>query len=115
MTRVKRGTISLKGRKKILKLAKGYRHGLSSKERQAKTAITHAAMHAFNDRRKKKGVFRRLWTVRINARVREFGLPYNQFIDLLKKKNILLDRKVLSQISKDAPATLERIVAEVKK
>lgn len=114
MTRVKRGTISLKGRRKILKMAKGYRHGLSTKERQAKTAITHAAMHAFNDRRKKKGVFRRLWTVRINARVREFGLPYSQFIDLLKKKNILLDRKVLSQISKDNPATLERIVAEVK-
>jgi len=114
MTRVKRGTTSLKRRKKILKLAKGYRHGLSTKERQANTAITHAAMHAFNDRRKKKGVFRRLWTVRINAKVREFGLPYSQFIDRLKKKNILLDRKVLSQISKDSPETLGRIVNQVK-
>ena len=115
MTRVKRGTTKLKTRKKILKLAKGYRYGLSTKKRQAKTAITHAAMHAFNDRRKKKGVFRQLWQVKINAKVREFDLSYSKFIDLLNKKNILLNRKVLSEIANDNPKTFERIVAEAKK
>jgi len=114
MTRVKRGTTTLKRRRKILKLAKGYRHGLSTKERQANTAITHAAMHAFNDRRKKKGVFRRLWAVRINAKVREFGLSYSQFIDLLHKKEILLNRKVLSEIASDNPESFERMVNQVK-
>jgi len=115
MTRVKRGTTKLKRRRKILKLAKGYRHGLSKKERQANTAITHAAMHAFRDRRKKKRVFRQLWTVRINAKVREFGLSYSKFIDLLTKKNILLNRKVLSEIANNNPEAFERIIAEVKK
>lgn len=115
MTRVKRGTTKLKTRKKILKLAKGYRYGLSTKKRQAKTAITHASMHAFRDRRKKKRVFRQLWTVRINAKVREFGLSYSKFIDLLTKKDIGLNRKVLSEIAKDNPETFERIIAEVKK
>ena len=115
MTRVKRGTTALKRRRKILKLAKGYRYGLSTKERQANTAITHAAMHAFRDRRKKKRVFRQLWTVRINAKVREFGLSYSKFIDLLTKKNVLLNRKVLSEIANDNPEVFEKIVTEVKK
>ena len=115
MTRIKRGTTKLKTKKKILKLAKGYRYGLSTKKRQAKTAITHAAMHAFRDRRKNKRNFRRLWTVKINAKVREFGLSYSKFIDLLHKKNILLNRKVLSEIAQENPEAFERIVTEVKK
>ena len=115
MTRVKRGTTKLKTKKKILKLAKGYRYGLSTKKRQAKTAVTHAAMHAFRDRRKNKRNFRRLWSIKINARVREFGLSYSKFIDALNKKNILLNRKVLSEIAKDNPEVFEKIVTEVKK
>ena len=114
MTRVKRGIIKSKARKNLLKLAKGYRYGLSTKKRQASTAVTHAAMHAFNDRRKKKGVFRQLWQVKINAKIREFGLSYSTFVDLLKKKNILLNRKMLSQIAQDHPETFEKIVSSVK-
>jgi large subunit ribosomal protein L20 len=114
MTRVKRGTTKLKTKKKILKLAKGFRYGLSTKKREAKTAITHAAMHSFRDRRKKKRVFRQLWSVKINAKVREFGLSYSKFIDLLKKKNVDLNRKVLSEIANENPESFERIVNQVK-
>ncbi|MCK5022180.1 MAG: 50S ribosomal protein L20 [Candidatus Pacebacteria bacterium] len=114
MSRVKRGTTSLKRRKKVLKLAKGRRYGLSTKERQAKMGIIHAAMHAFRHRRKKKGDFRRLWTIRINGIVREYGLSYSRFIDLLTKKKIGLNRKVLSEIAQENPETFERIVNSVK-
>ena len=115
MTRVKRGTTSLKRRRKILKLAKGYRYGLSTKERQAKMAVIHAAMHAFRHRRKKKGDFRRLWQVRINAAVRGLGWSYSKLIDALTKKNIKLNRKMLSEIAQENPEVFEKIVAEAKK
>lgn len=113
MTRVKRGTIANKRRKKILKLAKGYRFGRSRKERAAKEAIRHAGNHAFRDRRAKKRVFRRLWTTRINAALRAQGSSYAQFINAMKKKSIGLDRKVLSLIAQNYPATFERIVKKV--
>lgn len=115
MTRVKRGTTSLKRRRKILKLAKGYRYGLSTKERQAKMAVIHAAMHAFRHRRKKKGDFRRLWQTRINAAVRGFGWSYSKLTDALNKKNIILNRKMLSEIAQDNPEVFEKIVEEAKK
>ncbi|MFH1402151.1 MAG: 50S ribosomal protein L20 [Patescibacteria group bacterium] len=115
MTRVKRGTTSLKRRRKVLKLAKGYRYGLSTKERQAKMAVIHAAMHAFRHRRRKKGDFRRLWQVRISAVVQGLGLSYSKLIDALNKKNIKLNRKILSEIAQDSPEVFEKIVAEVKK
>ena len=113
MARVKRGTTSLKHRKYTLAQTKGYRHGRKSKERQANEAIAHAGAHAFAHRRKKKNVFRRLWTVRINAAVRKAGISYSQFIDALKKKNIELDRKVLSTIAEKHPETFERILKKL--
>lgn len=113
MSRVKRGTTALKRRRNVLRQTKGYRFGRSTKERMAKVAILHAGVNAFAHRRKKKNDFRRLWTVRINAAVRTFGLSYGRFIGMLKKNEVALDRKVLSHIAKDHPETFQRIVKQV--
>jgi large subunit ribosomal protein L20 len=114
MTRVKGATHAIKKRRSILKRAKGFRFGRSTKERQAKEAVIHAGVHAFNHRRDRKADFRRLWQIRINAAVRPLGLSYSRFIDALKKKDILLDRKVLSGIAQENPETFERIVEKIK-
>jgi len=114
MARVKRGTTKLKRRRNILSKVKGYRFGRGTKERQAREAIMHAGMHALGHRRDKKGDFRRLWTVRINAAVREHSISYSNFIAALKKKEIGLDRKVLSIIAQKHPESFKRIVESVK-
>lgn len=113
MTRVKRGTISMKRRRNVLEQVKGYRFGRSKKERSAKVAIAHAGVHAFSHRKDKKADFRRLWQVRIGAATREFGLSYSRFIDALKKKNVVLDRKILADIAENNPNTFESIVKNV--
>src|SRR3989338_2943154 len=114
MTRVKRGIISLKRRRNVLAQVKGYRFGLGTKERQAREAIAHAGTHAFAHRRDKKNDFRRLWTVRINAALRPLGFSYSAFIGALKKKNIELDRKILSQIADENPEVFAQVVAAAK-
>jgi len=114
MTRVKRGTIKNKHRKYILKAVKGYRNARKSKKKQAHEAILHAGNHAFNDRRKKKNVFRRLWQVNINTALRKEGLTYSKFMGDLTKKKIEVDRKILSQLAKDNPDTFKRILEEVR-
>jgi len=114
MSRVKRGTTSLKTRRNVLKQVKGYRFGRSTKERQAREAIAHAGMHAFDHRRDKKGDFRRLWNIRINAAVRPFSFSYSRFIDALKKKEIGLNRKMLSEIAGEHPDSFERIIKNVQ-
>jgi len=115
MTRVKRGTISLKRRKSVLKMTKGYRFGRRNKERLAREAISHAGVHAFNDRRNKKANFRKDWTNTINFAVRQSELTYSKFIKLLKDKKIELDRKVLAQIAKENPESFKKIIEQTKK
>lgn len=110
MTRVKRGTTSVRRRRKILGYTKGFRWGGRSKERLARERLLHAWTHAFMDRRKKKGDFRRLWTVRINAGTRVHGLSYSKFIQLLKKRDIQLDRKVLADIAEHHPTVFKKII-----
>lgn len=114
MPRVKRGTQHVKRRKNLLKRVKGYSWGRKSKIRLARPAMLKAGVHAFRDRRAKKRTFRSLWTVKINAAVREAGLSYSRFIDLLKKANVSLDRKVLAQIAEKQPAIFTKIVEAVK-
>jgi large subunit ribosomal protein L20 len=114
MTRVKKGVNALKNRRSILKAAKGFRFRRSNTERAANDALMHAGAYAFAHRRDKKGDFRRLWNVRINAAVRPFGLSYSRFIDALKKKNIILDRKTLSTLAESNPESFKRIVESVK-
>lgn len=115
MTRVKRGTISQKRRRNILKQAKGYRFGRSTKEREAKVALRKAGVHAFNHRKDKKADRRRLWQVKINASVRALGSTYSKFIANLKKANVEVDRKVLADIAENNPESFERIFNQVTK
>ncbi len=113
MTRVKRGTISLKRRRNILKQTKGYRFGRKSKEKLAKEGIMHAGTHAFQHRRKKKRVFRKLWTVKINAAARTEGISYSVFINKLKKENIALDRKILAELAENHPNVFSAITEKI--
>lgn len=115
MPRVKRGVIHLKNRRNILKKAKGYKWRRKSTIRAAKTALHKAGQHALHDRRKKKGVMRRLWQIKLNAALRKYDLSYSKFIDILKKANIELDRKILSEIAEKNPDIFEKIIKQVKK
>lgn len=110
MTRVKRGVIKKKRKSNILSQTKGYRFGRSTKVAQAKEAISHAGSHSFAHRKDKKADARRLWTTRINAAIRPYGMSYSKLIDALNKKKIGIDRKILSGLAKDNPETFERIV-----
>lgn len=114
MSRVKRGTTSLKRRKSVLAAVKGYRFGRKSKEREAKIAIAHAGVYAFAHRKDKKSDFRGLWMVRINAAVRPLGMSFSKFIDALKKKGFDLNRKMLSEIAQQDMNAFERIMNQVK-
>ncbi|HQV65051.1 MAG TPA: 50S ribosomal protein L20 [Candidatus Paceibacterota bacterium] len=114
MTRVKRGVISAKRRRNVLADAKGYRHQRSTTERAAKVAIIKAGVYAFTHRKDKKNDMRRLWTIRMNAALRPLGVTYSKFINMLKVKNITLDRKVLSEIARTNPTAFAQIVEQVK-
>ena len=90
------------------------RHGRSTKERQAKEALLHAGAYAFAHRRDKKSHNRKLWNIKINAGARQLGMSYSKLIDALKKKNVLLDRKILSDFAENHPATFGRVLENVK-
>jgi large subunit ribosomal protein L20 len=115
MTRVKKGVHALKRRRSVLKQTKGMRHGRSTKERQAKEALLHAGNYSFAHRKDKKSHNRKLWNIKINAGSRELGMSYSKFIDALKKKNILLDRKILADLAEHNPKTFEKIMDSVTK
>ena len=110
MTRIKGGLLHAKRRRGILKHTKGYKWGRKSKIKVAKVAKMKAGQYAFASRRAKKRSSRQLWNVRINAAVRDLSLSYSQLIGLLKKKQIGLDRKVLSTIAQKYPALFKKIV-----
>ena len=114
MVRVKKAVNALKTRRNILRMAKGFRNGRKNKERLAYEQLAHSFASAFIHRRDKKGDFRRLWNVRINSALRPHGLSYSKFMGALKKKNIIIDRKILAELAQTSPATFERIIAQVK-
>ncbi|MDF1498598.1 MAG: 50S ribosomal protein L20 [Patescibacteria group bacterium] len=114
MTRIKRGVMANKRRKKVLKKAKGFLNARSKKYKAAKEALMKAGTYAYRDRKAKKRTMRALWQVRLNAGVREYGLSYSRFIHALKLSKIELDRKVLSQIATDNPQVFKNIVDKVK-
>lgn len=114
MTRVKRGTTSIKRRRNVLRETKGFRWGRKSKERAAKEALLHAYTHAFHDRRKKKNVFRKLWQIKINAGARMHDLSYSKLINLLKEANIIIDRKILAQLAEKEPSVFLKIIDVAK-
>jgi large subunit ribosomal protein L20 len=99
MARATNSPASRKRRKKVLKYAKGYFGNKSKLFRYAKEAVQHAWQYAYAARRKKKGDFRGLWIVRLNAACRNAGISYSRFIEGLKAAKIELDRKILSDIA----------------
>jgi len=106
--------MAAKRRRNILGEVKGYRFSRSTKKRAARDAIYHAQLHAFNHRRDKKGDFRTLWIARINAAIRAHGMSYSAFVNVLKGKDVAIDRKILATLAKDRPEAFGRIVAGVK-
>ena len=112
--RVKRGNVARKRRKKILKLAKGFRGGLSKLFRPAHQAVLHAGINAFKDRRLKKRQFRQLWIARINAFLGQHNLSYSTFMGACKAKNVELNRKVISELAHKHPETIKELIAFVK-
>lgn len=114
MPRVKRGTIAHKKREKLLKLTKGFKWGRKSKEKAAKEALLHGLSRMFRGRKERKRNFRTLWNVRVNAAARTEGMTYSKLISALKKKNVLLNRKMLSELAADEPETFKKIIEFVK-
>ncbi len=114
MARVKGGVTANKRRKNILAMTKGYRHGRSTKKRQAKEAIFHAGKYAFAHRRDKKNDFRRLWNVRINAALRAIDekLSYSKYIGAANKKGIEINSKMLAQLAETNPESFARVVSK---
>ncbi len=115
MPRVKRGTTHVARRKRLLAQTKGFKWGRKNLVRLASTAATKAGAHAYKGRKQKKRDNRSTWLVQVNAAVREHGLPYSKFADLLKKKNIQTDRKVLAALARTAPQAFGKFVEEIKK
>lgn len=115
MTRVKGGTISRARHKKVLKKAKGY---FGSKHRLYKTAneqVMHSGAYAYRDRKARKGDFRKLWIMRINAACRENDMSYSKFINGLNKAGIEINRKMLSELAIDNPKAFTTLVETAKK
>lgn len=110
MSRVKRGTIAHKRRKKVLKYTKGFRWSRKSKFRAAKEALLHAWSHSFRGRKLKKRQNRALWNIQINAASRENGLNYSKLIHGLKKAKIEINRKMLSELAQKYPDVFKEIL-----
>jgi large subunit ribosomal protein L20 len=114
MSRVKRGVTAHRRHKKILKMAKGHR-GLRHKIfRRANESVLHALDYAYRDRRDRKGQFRRLWIMRINAAARQQDLTYGQLINGLAKAQIDVDRKLLADLAVRDPAAFAAVAAQAK-
>ena len=114
MTRVKGGTVSKTRRRKVLKRAKGY---FGSKHRLYKTAqeqLFHSGAYSFNDRKKRANDFRKLWITRINAACRSNDIVYSKFINGLKKANVEINRKMLSELAIFAPDEFTKLVKMAK-
>lgn len=114
MTRIKRGVVASKRRKKVLKMAKGFRWRRKSHYQAAKEALLKAGKYAYRDRRTKKRTARSLWIIQINNAARLSGVTYKNLIKKMKDKKIGLDRKVLSQIAVKNPVVFEKLIDNLK-
>jgi large subunit ribosomal protein L20 len=114
MARVKRGVTTHARHKKVLKQSKGFVGRSSTNYRIALERLEKSLQYAYRDRRVKKREFRALWIQRINAAVREHGMTYSRFINGLKLAGIEMDRKVLSAIAYDDPASFAEVVKKVQ-
>nr|YP_009314542.1 Ribosomal protein L20 [Liagoropsis maxima]SCW22796.1 Ribosomal protein L20 [Liagoropsis maxima] len=113
MTRVKRGNVARKRRKKILKLARGYRGAHSGLFRTSKQQVLKALRYSYIGRKNKKRDFRSLWICRINAATRSNNLQYSTFVHLLKSKKVGLNRKMLAQMAILDPTSFQYIIRHI--
>jgi len=99
MARVKRSVHGKKHRRKVLEAAEGYSGSRSRSLRKANEQVMHSRQYAFRDRRARKGEFRRLWIVRINAACRQHDISYSRFVAGLKAAQIEVDRRILADLA----------------
>lgn len=114
MARVKRAVNAHKKRRVVLERAAGYRGQRSRLYRKAKEQVTHSLVYSYNDRKKNKGNFRRLWIQRINAAARAEGMTYNRFIQGLSLAGIEVDRKIMADLAVNDPAAFSALVVAAK-
>jgi large subunit ribosomal protein L20 len=115
MARVKRGMMSLKKRRKVLKAVKGFRGARGRTYKAANEALLHSLIYAFRDRRVRKRDFRALWITRINAAARQEGLSYSRLMSGLKKEGLAINRKVLADLAINDQAAFSQLLAIAKK
>ena len=114
MTRVKGGVVTRRRHKKVLKQTKGHRGTRHALYRRAHESLMKALSYSYRHRRERKGDFRRLWIVRINAAARQEGLSYSRFMDGLKKAGVDIDRKVLADMAVRDPSAFSQLAAIAK-
>lgn len=114
MPRVKRGVTGRKRRKEVLKQTKGYYSSRGRHVRAANEQLLHSGVYAYRDRRAKKGDFRKLWIMRINAAARENGISYSRLIAGLRLAEVEVDRKILAELAVNEPQTFTAL-ADVAK
>jgi large subunit ribosomal protein L20 len=108
--RVKRGVTSHQKHKKVMKQTKGMQHARRSSIKLGRQGVIRSLQYAYRDRRNKKRDFRGLWITRINAAVREHGVSYSTFMATLKKNDVTIDRKILSELAVNHPSAIEALV-----
>ena len=114
MARVKRAVNAQKKRRTTLERASGYRGQRSRLYRKAKEQVTHSLVYSYNDRRKNKGNFRKLWIQRINAAARANGMTYNRFMQGLKLAGIEVDRRMLAELAVSDAAAFATLVTAAR-
>ena len=110
MARVKRSVAAKKKRRKVLERASGYTGARSRRYRTAREQVMHSMQYAYRDRRARKGQFRRLWIMRINAAAREHGTTYSQLMSGLRQADVEVDRKMLADIAVNDPSAFSALV-----
>ena len=111
--RVKTGVTRRQNHKRLHKATKGFRMSKHKLVKVSKEALLHAGQYAFNGRRKKKGDFREIWIMRISAALSEYNIKYSRFIQMLKKSDVALDRKMLADLALNEPKAFAEIVKTV--
>ena len=114
MPRVKRGVPGRKRRKEVLKKAKGYYSARGKHFKAANEQLLHSGVYAFRDRRARKGDFRRLWIMRINAAARVNGLSYSRLISGLRLAEVEVDRKILAELAVNEPEAFAALATVAK-
>ena len=110
MPRVKGGIVTHRRHKKVLKLTKVHKATRHSLFRRAHESMLHALSYAYQHRRERKGDMRRLWIVRINAAARAGGLSYSQFMDGLRKADVVVNRKTLAEMAVNDPSRFSKLL-----